>query len=79
MHRTHRTPIESTAVTSIGYDCAERHLEIRFKNGGVYEYLDVPADVYCQFLTAVSKGRYFNETIRERFAYRRSGDALDLS
>jgi hypothetical protein len=74
----HRTPIESKAVTSIGYDSAEQRLEIRFKDGGIYEYRDVPADVHRQFLAAASKGQYFNETIRGRFAYLRSSRGMGL-
>lgn len=68
----HRTPIESRALTSIGYDPAEQRLEIRFKDGTVYVYRDVPVDVHGQFLAAASKGQYFNKTIRDRYAYIRS-------
>ena len=68
----HRTPIESKAITSIGYASAEQRLEVRFHDGGVYEYRDVPPDMHQQFLVAASKGQYFNNTIRGRFAYTRS-------
>lgn len=64
-----RTPIQSKAITSIGYDAAGRCLEIRFRDRRVYEYRDVPLDVHRQFLAAASKGQYFNETIRGRFTY----------
>lgn len=73
-----RTPIQSKALTSIGYDSAEQRLEIRFTDGDVYEYRDVPADVHRQFLAATSKGQYFNQTIRGRFNYVQPGRAKIL-
>jgi len=71
----HGIPVKSKAVTSIGYDSAGQRLEIRFRDGRVYEYRDVPADVHRQFLTAASKGLYFNQIIRRRFSYVRSREA----
>lgn len=39
-------------------------LEIEFANGGVYEYTDVPAEVYRALMSANSKGNYFDRHIR---------------
>jgi KTSC domain-containing protein len=61
----HRVPVESSVLDSIGYE--KNVLEIRFCNGGLYQYLDVPESVLAELMRAESKGRFFNESIRGRF------------
>jgi len=44
-------------------------MQVKFKNGGVYEYLDVPADLYEALLAENededgSVGRFFGSNIR---------------
>lgn len=55
-----RVPVDSTTMTSIGYDAEARILEIEFTGGAIYQYLDVPEEIYQELLNAESKGRYFN-------------------
>src|ERR1700760_2274335 len=43
-------PVESSCIDSVGYD--NEVLEVRFNNGGVYRYFEVPAKLYRQFLAA---------------------------
>lgn len=64
-----RAPVESSAITSLGYDAQRQILEVEFSSGKVYQYFDVPPDVYGPFLSATSKGVWFNEAIRGRFNY----------
>ena len=66
-----RSPVASSAIESVGYDAEENVLEIEFRHGGVYEYFDVPEDVYQDLLTAGSRGRYFHENVRGNYEYRR--------
>ncbi len=40
-----RISVLSSVIRSIGYDNLTMTLEIEFANGGVYEYMDVPAEV----------------------------------
>ncbi|MEO5927843.1 MAG: KTSC domain-containing protein, partial [Patescibacteria group bacterium] len=65
-------PVESSSIASAGYWCNEAVLELRFRSGAVYRYLNVPARVHGALMAAESKGRYFNEAIRGRFDFRRS-------
>ena len=47
----YRTPITSSNLKSVGYNAAEKVLEIEFHDGGIYQYFNVPASVYealCQ-------------------------------
>jgi hypothetical protein len=46
-------------------------LEVEFKTGWVYQYLDVPNRVFNDFLNASSKGRFLWNQIRGKYTYRR--------
>ena len=63
-----RQVIQSSSLRSIGYDRATATLEVEFTNGGVYRYADVPADVWSAFRQADSKGKFFQEHVRDLFA-----------
>ena len=61
----------STAIAEIDYDEWEEILTVRFTDGLVYTYWNVPAEVYAEFLYASSAGTYFNANIRDNYNYRR--------
>ena len=65
----HRTPLDSTTLSSAGYNASTRVLELEFHYGPIYRYLSVPASLYRDLLAADSKGRFFNRFIRDRFPY----------
>ena len=56
-------------MKSVGYAARERILEIEFDSGAIYQYLDVPAKIHASLMRAESKGRYFNDEIREIYPY----------
>jgi KTSC domain len=63
-----RLPIDSSALLSVGYSKEQRILEVEFrKEGLIYRYLDVPANVFRELLDAPSKAGYYNENIRGRY------------
>ena len=62
--------VASEAIAAIEYDAADRTLFVRFTSGEWYAYLDVPADVHADFETAASKGRFFQDRIRDLYAYK---------
>lgn len=64
-----RTPVQSSNIHSVGYDNGV--LEIQFHNGGIYQYFDVPAQVYEALLAADSKGGFFARGIRGVYRYAR--------
>lgn len=61
-----RVPVESEALRSVGYDPAQRVLEVEFRSGEVYRYFNVPADEYLALLDADSFGVHFIERVRNR-------------
>src|SRR5437867_9728028 len=65
--RIPRQPVQSTAIAKIGYSKRRHILEIEFANGAVYRYLDVPASVYRDLMSAESKARYYDFNIRKKY------------
>jgi hypothetical protein len=65
--RIKRLRIESTALATIGYSRRLRALEIEFRKGAIYRYLDVEPAVYEAFLHARSKARFYDENIRRKY------------
>ena len=66
-----RQPVSSSNLRSVGYDNADLTLEVEFHHGGVYQYFDVPEDVYLDLMDATSKGKYLDRHIKERYRFRK--------
>lgn len=65
--RIRRATIESSALTALGYSKNLRALEVEFRDGLIYRYLDVPPAVYRELLSADSRARFYNQQIRGRY------------
>lgn len=66
----------STVIRDLSYDEARNELTVNFRTGKVYVYTLVPASVAAAMRAALSKGAFFNENVRDRYAYRQvEGDA----
>lgn len=61
----------SSVIDAWTYDAPARRLVITFVSGDVYAYLDVPPMEADGLRVAKSKGRFFAERIRDRFAFER--------
>lgn len=70
-----RDAVKSTTMRSVGYQRGRRILEIEFQSGTVYQYLEVPQEVYGRLARAESKGQYFNDEIRDSYECVRMGAA----
>ena len=68
MHRDH---VDSSAISSIGYDDRSAVLEVEFSSGAVYDYLNVPKRVYRDLLKASSKGSFVSRRVRDRYPFER--------
>jgi hypothetical protein len=62
-----RYEVESTALASIGYSTRLHALEIEFRNGAIYRYLEVNPRVYRDLLNAPSKARFYDQNIRRKY------------
>lgn len=64
-----RTPVDSSAVVSVGYDESRQTLELEYIDGDVYQYFGVPKDLYRALLDAPSIGQFVNIEIKGTFRY----------
>jgi hypothetical protein len=69
--RMKRVPVESRALAAVGYSRRLRALEIEFRNGAAYRYLDVPRSLYRGLMSAPSKARFYHKNIRGKYPVRR--------
>jgi hypothetical protein len=65
--RIKRAPVQSSAVATVGYSKRLRALEIEFRNGAIYRYLDVDPGVYEALIASRSKARFYDENIRHKY------------
>jgi hypothetical protein len=61
----------STVIRSFRYHADRRELEVTFRSGRVYAYLDVPLGTAKAMRAASSKGEFFNAHVRDVFAFAR--------
>jgi hypothetical protein len=60
----------STVIGWFDYHPEKRKLEIHFVTGRRYVYFEVPQEEFDCLRAAGSRGRYFNQHIRDRYEYR---------
>jgi hypothetical protein len=65
--RIEREPVQSRALSAVGYSKRLRALEIEFRRGGTYRYLAVPPSVHQELLAAESKARFYNTNVRGKY------------
>jgi hypothetical protein len=65
--RIKREPVQSTALAFVGYSRRLHALEIEFKNGAIYRYLEVDRSTYHGLMSASSKTRFYHEKIRSKY------------
>ena len=62
--------VNSSNISQIGYDPDLKILIIKFKNGSMYEYLNVPLVTYTNFSKSESIGKFFISNIKNNFQYK---------
>ncbi|HVK65153.1 MAG TPA: KTSC domain-containing protein, partial [Polyangium sp.] len=60
-------PVTSTSLRSVGYNPEAHELDLEFKDGRLYRYSGVPAEVHDELLHAPSLGRYFLANVRGQY------------
>ena len=68
-----RYSIASSNIASIGYDADTDTLEVEFLSGAIYQYYNIPQNMYDQLVQAGSKGRFLNTYIKNAYPYSRVG------
>ena len=60
--------VSSSNLVAAGYDQASMTLRIQF-NSGLYDYYNVPENIYNGLLNASSKGEYHHAFIKNSYRY----------
>jgi hypothetical protein len=69
----------STAIRGLLYNPEKQELSVTFTTGRRYVYANVPPEVFDAFKSARSRGAYFNEEIRDHYAYRATTRSSDIN
>jgi len=67
-----RVAVSSSSIASVGYDPETLTLEIEFSSGLIYQYFDVPEQVYNDLRNAGSPGGYLASNIKGVYRYARA-------
>jgi len=62
-----RETVDSSTVLSIGYEPTSSTLEVEFKNGGLYQYYNVPEPIHQQLMASDSKGKFLHTYIKPAY------------
>ncbi len=65
--RIPRHPVESTGIAAVGYSRRLHALEIEFRDGSIYRYVDIPISHYHGLIGAESKAHYYNDHLRGKY------------
>ena len=63
--------IESSNLVKTEYDTETKNLLVTFNNGALYEYQEVPHQLYTQFRMSESQGKFFSSKIAKTFKYKK--------
>lgn len=66
-------PVKSSRIASVAYDDPTRTLEIRFRDNTTLQFHGVPVRIFRDFLTVVSKGRFYDGVIKGKYPQRKIG------
>ena len=65
--------VASSNINAIGYDEQSETLEVEFLNGTIYQYYNVPKNMFDQLMSETSKGRFLNTYIKNAYPFSRVG------
>lgn len=68
-----RRVVQSSNIASVGFDEASSTLEVEFNNGAIYQYFNVPQQIFELMMEAPSKGVFLNTNIKNAFPFSRVG------
>jgi hypothetical protein len=61
--------VDSSMIHAVGYDPKHQMLEVVFNSGKVYQYLEVPQNVYDELMASDSKGSYMLSFVIDCYPY----------
>lgn len=67
LHNAEAIEVESSVIKKIVYNDKTQTLYILFKNTHIYKYINVSIEIIKEFISAESKGKYFNKNIKKKY------------
>jgi hypothetical protein len=64
-----RIIVNSSNIITVGYNADSKILEVEFRTGKVYQYEDVPEDIYQELMAASSKGQFFHDNVMNQYNF----------
>ncbi|WP_316807965.1 KTSC domain-containing protein [Pedobacter agri] len=61
----------SSVINHFSYHADKKLLKITFVTGLVYQYQNVPLKIFKMLNAVDSKGKYFNQYIRDHFTFKK--------
>lgn len=61
--------IQSSNIKSSTYNTEEKTLLVEFNNNSLYQYNEVPWEIFTKLRMAESQGKYFNANISKKYKY----------
>lgn len=58
-------PVKSSNIKAAGFE--NNVLRVEFTNGAQYDYKEVPAEVFNDFMQAKSQGKFYHAEIKSKF------------
>ena len=59
--------LNSSAITSAGYDDETKEMDITFSGGSSYTFHSVPAEIFDGLISAGSAGQYYHQNIKGQY------------
>ena len=63
--------IKSSNLKFAVYNTNTKTLTTTFNNGSIYEYYDLPWDIFTKLRMTESQGKFFNEHISRKYKYKK--------
>lgn len=63
--------IKSSNLKSAVYNTNTKTLSVTFINGSIYEYYDLPWEIFTKLRSAESQGKFFNTEIGKKYKYKK--------
>ena len=63
--------IKSTNLKSAIYETGTKTLTVTFNNGSIYEYYELPWEIFTKFRMSESQGKFFNTSISRTYKYKK--------
>lgn len=63
--------VVSSNIKTAEYNTENKTLSIVFKTNSVYEYYDVPWEIFTRFRMSESQGKYFSSNINGKYKHKK--------